>query len=172
VDAIEGPVMVIAGPGTGKTQILTLRIANILRKTDMEPDNVLALTFTESGVASMRRRLMELIGGPAYTVGINTFHGFCNDVIKDHPESFPRIVGSEPVTDVDRARIIERALEELPLELLRPYGDPTKHVKTILSAIDKLKQEGIPVERFEEIMAKELHAFEDIEDLYYDKQEQ
>lgn len=169
VDAIEGPVMVVAGPGTGKTQILTLRIANILRKTDMEPDNVLALTFTESGVASMRRRLMELIGGPAYSVAISTFHGFCNDIIANHPESFPRIIGSEPVTEVDRVRIVERALEETSLELLRPYGDPTYYVGKILSSIDKLKQEGVSVERFEELVAKELHIFEGIEDLYYDK---
>lgn len=161
--------MVIAGPGTGKTQILTLRIANILQKTDMEPDNVLALTFTESGVASMRRRLMELIGGPAYTVAISTFHGFCNDIIGNHPENFPRIIGAEPVTDVDRVRIIERILEEHPLELLRPYGDPTYYVGRILSSIDKLKQEGVPVDRFEAIVAKELHAFESIEDLYHDK---
>jgi len=52
VDTVEGPVMVIAGPGTGKTSILTLRIANILEKTDTSPDSILALTFTESGVYS------------------------------------------------------------------------------------------------------------------------
>ncbi|MEK7478044.1 MAG: UvrD-helicase domain-containing protein, partial [Patescibacteria group bacterium] len=50
VEAIEGPVMVAAGPGTGKTQILALRIANILLKTDTKPENILAITFTESGV--------------------------------------------------------------------------------------------------------------------------
>ncbi|MBT4895021.1 UvrD-helicase domain-containing protein, partial [bacterium] len=73
VDAIEGPVMVIAGPGTGKTQILTLRIANILQKTDATPDSILALTFTESGVFSMRKRLVEIIGSAGYRVGIFTF---------------------------------------------------------------------------------------------------
>ena len=56
VETIEGPVVVAAGPGTGKTQILALRIANILLKTDIGPDNILALTFTESGVLAMRRR--------------------------------------------------------------------------------------------------------------------
>jgi len=60
VDEIEGPVMVIAGPGTGKTHLLTMRIANILDKTDTPPEAILALTFTESGVASMRRDLVEL----------------------------------------------------------------------------------------------------------------
>src|SRR5882762_189137 len=75
VDSIEGPVMVIAGPGTGKTQILTLRIANILRLTDTNPDNILALTFTESAAYSMRKRLVDIIGSAAYRVNISTFHG-------------------------------------------------------------------------------------------------
>ena len=76
VDTIEGPVMVIAGPGTGKTTVLTLRIANILRITDTPPDGILALTFTESAVVSMRKKLVSLIGPKAYKVGIFTFHGF------------------------------------------------------------------------------------------------
>ena len=62
VDAIDGPVMVVAGPGTGKTSILTLRIANILKRTDASPSSILGLTFTESGVASMRGRLGGLMG--------------------------------------------------------------------------------------------------------------
>ncbi len=98
VDTVEGPVMVIAGPGTGKTQILTLRIANILRQTDTAPANILALTFTESGVVAMRRRLAEIIGSRAYGIIINTFHGFCNEIIKNYPEDFPRIIGSRQIT--------------------------------------------------------------------------
>lgn len=169
VDTIEGPVMVIAGPGTGKTQILTLRIANILRKTDMEPENVLALTFTESGVASMRRRLMELIGGPAYSVMINTFHGFCNDIIKNYPEEFPRIIGSENITEVDQIRIIEDALRELPIAELRPFGDTMYYLRPILSSINELKREGVTVERFEDVIQWEQERFEHIEDLVHDK---
>ena len=111
VDTIEGPVMVVAGPGTGKTQILTLRIANILRKTDVPPDAILALTFTEAGVSAMRRRLKEIIGSAGYRVGIFTFHGFCNDVIKRFPEEFPRIIGSTNVSDIDKIVIIKSLLE-------------------------------------------------------------
>src|SRR5882762_6622503 len=88
VDTIEGPVMVVAGPGTGKTEILTLRIANILRTTDTQPENILALTFTDAAAANMRRRLSALIGASAYQVAIETFHSFCNNVIKDYPEYF------------------------------------------------------------------------------------
>src|SRR3989338_9143564 len=61
-DTIDGPVMVIAGPGTGKTQVLALRIANILKKTDIKGDGILCLTFTNSAVAAMRERLVRYIG--------------------------------------------------------------------------------------------------------------
>ena len=81
VDTIEGPVMVIAGPGTGKTQIIAERIANILQKTDTAPDSILALTFTESGAKAMRERLIAAIGPTAYYVNISTFHAFCSQVI-------------------------------------------------------------------------------------------
>ncbi|PIR52297.1 hypothetical protein COU77_01105, partial [Candidatus Peregrinibacteria bacterium CG10_big_fil_rev_8_21_14_0_10_49_16] len=57
VDTIEGPVMVIAGPGTGKTQVVALRTANILKKTQMRPSNILCLTFSTSGATAMRDRL-------------------------------------------------------------------------------------------------------------------
>ena len=135
VDTIDGPVMVVAGPGTGKTQILSLRIANILRHTDTAPENILALTFTESGVASMRKRLSGIIGSSAYSVVIKTFHGFANDVIKDNPESFGRIIGSKNITDVTQISLIEEIIIESKLELLKPFGDTLYYTKAILSAI-------------------------------------
>lgn len=169
VDTIEGPVMVIAGPGTGKTKILTIRIANILKKTDTEPGSILALTFTESGVTSMRRKLTELLDGRAYAVAINTFHGFCNDIIKDYPEEFPRIIGSENITEVDQVRIIEDAIDRLPLKELKPFGNPLHHMRTILTAINELKREGVSDGKFIEEIERERERFEHIEDLTHDK---
>src|SRR4051812_47718743 len=83
VDSIEGPVMVVAGPGTGKTQVLTLRIAQILRKTDTPPDGILCLTFTNSGVRAMRERLLELVGPRAVRVAVSTFHSFGASIIEE-----------------------------------------------------------------------------------------
>src|SRR5690554_6759413 len=88
VDTLDGPVMVIAGPGTGKTQVLAARIANILLKTDTNPSSVLAMTFTESAAKNMRERLISMIGKTAYYVQIHTFHSFCTEVISSHPEFF------------------------------------------------------------------------------------
>ena len=84
VDHIEGPVMVIAGPGTGKTQILAARIGKILLDTDTNPYNILCLTYTDAGVIAMRKRLLNFIGPDAYKVNIYTFHAFCNDVIQEN----------------------------------------------------------------------------------------
>lgn len=147
VDAINGPVMVVAGPGTGKTHILALRIANILMQTDTPPDGILALTFTEAGVDAMKQRLLKLIGPTAYKVKIYTFHGFCNDIIHSHPEYFPRIISSKALTDIESIIYIREAIESLPLEKLKPFGDPYFYVQTARSAISTLKREHkVPTE--------------------------
>src|SRR3989344_2326114 len=169
VDAIEGPVMVIAGPGTGKTQILTLRVANILKETQVEPENILALTFTESGVAAMRKRLVEIIGSPAYRVAIATFHGFANDIIQHHPEFFPRIIGAEASTEMEQIDAMRDVIDTAPVKILKPFGDRYHYVKPARSGIKDLKKEGLSPEDFSEIIQKEKKDFEAIDDLYYDK---
>ena len=88
VDTLEGPVMVIAGAGTGKTQTIALRIANILDKTQTNPSSIICLTFTDSAAFNMRQRLLSIIGPAAYSVKVHTFHSFCNEVIAVNPECF------------------------------------------------------------------------------------
>lgn len=166
VDTIEGSVMVIAGPGTGKTSILTLRIANILRKTDVGAENIIALTFTESGAYAMRKKLVEIIGTDGYKVNINTFHGFCNEVIKQYPERFPRIIGSTAITDIDQIAVMEKIIESeeigSKLEYLKPYGDTFFYVKPALGEIRTLKREAVSVEDFANNIKKQESDFEDI----------
>src|SRR3989344_6976444 len=123
VDLVEGPVMIVAGPGTGKTPILTLRIANILIKTDVGPSAILAITFTESGVFSIRKRLADIIGTPAYEVNIFTFHGFCNDMIRYYPDYFPQIVGFSNMGEVEQAKLMEEIISEADIKHLRAFGD-------------------------------------------------
>src|SRR5438270_10282944 len=91
VDQKEGPMMVIAGPGTGKTQILSARIGKILLSdAHIEPGNILCLTYTDAGVVAMRKRLLQFIGADAYKVAIYTFHAFCNDIIQDNLSLFEK----------------------------------------------------------------------------------
>lgn len=168
---IEGPVMVIAGPGTGKTKTLTMRIANIVRETDTEPENILALTFTRAGVVSMRKALMGIMGSAAYAVNINTFHGFAESVIKDYPECFPEIIGSEPVADSDKFKMLEELFNILPLDNLRPRGDRFYYFGSAIKAISDLKREGVDPENFRRILVTERRSFESIEDLYSERKE-
>ncbi len=169
VDTTEGPVMVIAGPGTGKTTVLTLRIANILRKTDTPPDGVLALTFTESAVASMRRKLVPLIGPAAYRVGIFTFHGFAEEVIRRYPESFPRILGGDVATESEKLSIVEEILDERKFEYIKPFGSPYHYVRAILHTISDLKRDAVSPEDFLQVLEKEEKDILGKDDVYHEK---
>lgn len=169
VDSIEGPVMVIAGPGTGKTTVLTLRIANILRKTDTPPDGILALTFTESAVASMRRKLVPLIGPAAYRVGIFTFHGFAEEIIRRYPESFPRILGGDVATEAEKLSIIENIIDENTFEYIKPFGSPYHYVRAILHTISDLKRDAVSPEDFEKVLEKEEKDILSKEDIKHEK---
>jgi len=161
VDTIEGPVFVIAGPGTGKTQVLSLRIANILRKTDADPSSILALTFTDSAAYSMRLRLQKIIGSHAYRTNIFTFHGFCNEIIRNFPDYFPKILGSTVAGDVERIKIVEDIIKKTKLRHLKPFGAPTFYVKPVLSSIQKLKRENISPKKLSKLIKKEENNFND-----------
>lgn len=113
VEQIEGPVLVIAGPGTGKTHILASRIGKILLATDTQAHNILCLTFTDAGVQAMRKRLSQLIGPESHRVHIYTFHSFCNNIIQNNLERFGRRE-LEPLSDLERVDIIRRIVDELP----------------------------------------------------------
>lgn len=155
VDTIDGPVMVVAGPGTGKTQVIALRIANILQKTDTEPDAILALTFTESGARAMRERLLELIGPPAYYVQISTFHAFCVQVIRDHPDYFQLDPSQEPLSELERLELVQTFLSKGSFQVIKPVGAPLHYTKAVLGAISDLKREGIDPEEFSELLDQE-----------------
>lgn len=153
VDIIQGSVMVIAGPGTGKTSILTLRIANILRKTDTPPDSILALTFTEAGVKAMRQKLLHIIGPRAYEVRMHTFHSFANDLIKRYPEEFERIIGSEHMEDLEQIKIVEELIGRARFAKLRPKNSPTYYVLPVIDAIKNLKREDVSPKLFSKLLS-------------------
>ncbi|HEV2339534.1 MAG TPA: ATP-dependent DNA helicase [Patescibacteria group bacterium] len=169
VDTIEGPVMVIAGPGTGKTQILTLRIANILLKSQVNPQNILALTFTESAVAAMRKRLVAFIGTPAYRVEINTFHGFCNDIIKRFPDNFQSLIAADSITEIEQIQIIEEIITNNDFTILKPIGDTLYYIRSLLSAINELKKESVTPQNFLQGLGEMEKDIQQQDDLYHTK---
>jgi len=156
VDTIEGPVMVIAGPGTGKTTILTLRIANILRETDTPPSGILALTFTDAGVKAMRTKLREIIGGRADEVSIHTFHGFASSVISEFPEHFVHLSRSQQMTDVEAESIIRSILKDKKYAKLRPLGDVDFYVHKIIAGIGDCKKDAWTPDVIADFARKEI----------------
>src|SRR5882724_9841776 len=113
VDTTEGPVMVIAGPGTGKTQILAARIGKILLETDAAPANILCLTYTDAGTIAMRRRLLSFIGPDAYKVNIHTFHSFCNEIIQENLSRFEK-TALDPISDLERIQLFKQLIDAFP----------------------------------------------------------
>lgn len=111
IECIEGPVMVIAGPGTGKTEILSLRIGYILKETDTPPGSILCLTYTDAAASEMRHRLIAFIGPEAYSIQVNTFHSFCNLVIQENPSFFQQARELEPISEIDKFRLLQRLID-------------------------------------------------------------
>lgn len=154
VDTIEGPVMVIAGAGTGKTQTIALRIGKILEVSQINPSNILCLTFTENAALNMRDRLLNFIGSASYNVRIATFHGFCNSIIKDHPEYFLKsTVESEAIDDITQIEIVRSLIDKLPSESpLKNLNFTYFYQKEIISTLSTLKKENISPARFDELL--------------------
>src|SRR5947209_8516900 len=145
VDQIEGPVMVIAGPGTGKTQILSARIGKILLSdAHIEPNNILCLTYTEAGVVAMRKRLSQFIGSDSYKVAIYTFHAFCNEVIQDNLNLFDKTT-LDPLSDLERIELMKELIDGFdknhPLKRFR--GDVYFEIYGLQYLFSQMKREGL-----------------------------
>ncbi len=156
VDTIDGPVMVIAGPGTGKTQILALRIGQILQQTDVGADGILCLTFTNSAVRAMRERLHRYIGPTASRVQVSTFHKFCAEVIE---EFYPVLgLGLAPriLEDAEGISICDQILRENDWQHIRPRGDAGRYFKELKSLISLLKREKLSASEFRQEIDDEI----------------
>src|SRR5215217_4475188 len=143
VDTIDGPVMVIAGPGTGKTQILAARIGKILLETDTSPKNILCLTYTDAGAIAMRKRLLHFIGADAYKVNINTFHAFCNDIIQENLSMFEKSA-LNPISELESIQLFKNLIDSFQKNhLLKRYrGDVYYEIKNLQHLFSAMKREG------------------------------
>lgn len=145
VDTIDGPVMVVAGPGTGKTELLSMRTANILEKTDTLPENILCLTFTESGAAAMRERLFQIIGTDAYKVAIHTFHSFGTEVINQNGEFFYHGANFRAADELSCYEILRKIFDELSYDnpLAGKMNGEYTYLSDTLQVISELKKSGL-----------------------------
>ncbi len=155
VKTTHGPVLVIAGPGSGKTEILSLRVAEILRRTDTSAGSILCLTFTDNASVNMRKRLSGLIGTDAYRVQIHTFHSFGVSIINHFPEYFfgsAEFNSADTITQMDTVSSI---LKELPHHSPFRSFHPEQgyvYLQSIIGAISNLKRAGLTPDEFEKIL--------------------
>lgn len=148
VDTIDGPVMVVAGPGTGKTQILALRIGNILKKGVATPDSILCLTFTRSGVKAMKKRLHEYIGTDANNVQVSTFHSFANEIIEKNYELLDFKTIPKLLEEDEAVFLVDEIMQMNSWEHLRPRSNPTLYFNDLKQLISILKRERLSPEEF------------------------
>ncbi len=162
VDTIDGPVMVIAGPGTGKTELLSMRAANILQRTDTLPENILCLTFTESGAVAMRSRLASIIGMDAYKVAIHTFHSFGTEIINQNSAYFFSGASFQPADELSCYEILHGIFDEQDYTspIVSKMNGEYTHLRDTIQVISELKRSGLT--------SSELLAILDANDIVYD----
>ncbi len=154
VDSFAGPILVAAGPGTGKTEVLALRIANLVRQGKAKPEEILALTFSNSATVSMRQRTVRFLGSQAYNLEIKTFHGFCNEVINSYPEKFIFLKNLSHSDELGSLKIIKAILKKGSFKQLKHFYNPYLFQQDILSALGELKREGVSLEELNEALKK------------------
>lgn len=167
VDCIDGPVLIVAGPGTGKTELLSMRAANILHKTDTSPSNILCLTFTESGASSMRERLKSIIGKDAYKVAIHTFHSFGAEIINQHSQYFYHGANFRAADELSSYELLRGIFDGLDYTnpLASRMNDEYTYMHDALSVISELKRSGLTSDELTMILDKNDEVINEAEPL-------
>ncbi|MFA6130737.1 MAG: ATP-dependent DNA helicase [Patescibacteria group bacterium] len=143
-----GPLMIIAGAGTGKTTVITQRIAWLIEQGKAKPDQILALTFTEKAATEMEERVDMLLPLGYVDLWISTFHAFCERILREHALD----IGLPPeftlVDEIDALLLARKNFSRFSLDYYRPRGNPTRYLKAILSHISRAKDEMITPDRY------------------------
>lgn len=156
VDTVEGPVMVIAGPGTGKTQILSRRVANILTNYHTNPEEIVCLTYTEAGASEMLDRLEGLIGEEGRNVRVSTIHSFCSELILENSDLFgeePKVITTAAKYEILKDIIDEHVTEESPF--YKNSGERYSFKEQLLDLFTKMKREKLD----KTILEKEIDEY-------------
>ena len=155
VDLTDGPLLVLAGPGTGKTELLSVRTANIISQKDLSPENILVLTYTNAAAKAMKERLVKILGRMGYDVETGTFHSFANSVILESDEAANYIQDKIQISDFEKVKLLEYILDNTDgIDPIRPFKAAYMYRKEIEARISELKKEGISPKAFEKYVSK------------------
>src|SRR5262245_1232261 len=140
----DGPLLVIAGAGTGKTRVITERIRCLFERDDaLLGENVLALTYTIKAAGEMLRRVKKACGERAYGMTINTFHGFCEQILN---EGAPQ---RKPIAPVDHWILLRRNMRRLQLEKYRRLAEPGQFLNDFIQFFSRCQDELVSGEDFQ-----------------------
>jgi len=165
VSTIYGPVMVVAGPGSGKTELLSMRVANILKQTDVDANNILCLTFTDAATKNMQERLSKIIGVKAFSVGIFTFHSFCQFVLNQYQDYFQEYEDLDLACDVRKFEVLTNNLNELSLDKnlrVRDMQGNYVFLNDVQRIITALKKANLEPDAFSDILSKLDNEYKNI----------
>jgi DNA helicase II / ATP-dependent DNA helicase PcrA len=138
-----GPLLIVAGAGTGKTTVITRRIAHLITAGKARPHEILALTFTDKAAAEMEARVDELVPYGYADVEISTFHAFGDRILREHSLEVGLAPDFRVLSRAEQVIFFRDRLFEFPLERYRPLGDPTRHLQAVISLISRCKDEDI-----------------------------
>jgi len=144
----DGPLMIVAGAGTGKTTVLTRRYAHLLGQEGMSSDQILALTFTEKAATEMEDRVLKVLPTGTYDFWISTFHGFCQRILEAHALEIGLPNKFRLLTSTDAWLLLKRRIHELPLDHYRPLGNPVKFLRALLQHFSRTKDEDVTPELY------------------------
>lgn len=171
VEHDRGPLLIIAGAGTGKTAVITQRIINLINTEKARPSEILALTFTEKATSEMQERVDTQMPLGYEEVFIATFHSFCDHILKQDGIHLGIDPGYKLMTGAESYILFKKNLFKFPLEELRPLGNPTKFINEMLSHFSRLQDEDVSPEEYlkyaenlkdkDEISAKETKELAD-----------
>lgn len=144
----NGPLLIVAGAGTGKTTVIANRIAYLISKKKAKPEEILALTFTEKAAAEMQERVDMLVPYGFADVWISTFHSFGNRILEDESIFLGLTSDFRVMAQPQQIVFFREHLFEFPMEKLRPLGNPQKHIDALLFLFSRLKDEDVSYQEY------------------------
>ncbi|MEI6596593.1 MAG: UvrD-helicase domain-containing protein [bacterium] len=139
----DGPLLIVAGAGTGKTTVITQRIAYLIEQGLAKSDEVLALTFTEKAAAEMEDRVGSLLPIGYFDLWISTFHSFTERILKEHGLAIGLPGGFKLLNEFEQWALVKKNLDKFELNYYRPLGNPTKFIRAMLKHFSRAKDEDI-----------------------------
>ncbi|OGL73777.1 hypothetical protein A3E39_03520 [Candidatus Uhrbacteria bacterium RIFCSPHIGHO2_12_FULL_60_25] len=144
----HGPLLIVAGAGTGKTTVLTRRYVHLMQSEKLTTENVLAVTFTEKAAGEMEDRILQLLPNGTYDFWISTFHGLCQRLLEKYALEIGLPTRFRLLTETDGWLLLKRHIDELPLDHYRPLGNPVKFLAELLKHFSRAKDEGVTPETY------------------------